>query len=69
MKSRGQRALKVQLPDATLLWAVTVATIVPILADKINIDPAVISGPMISTVVDATGLLIYFSLAKVMLNL
>jgi magnesium transporter len=54
---------------AVVLWSVTVATIVPILADKINIDPAVISGPMISTVVDATGLLIYFSLAKVMLNL
>jgi magnesium transporter len=54
---------------AVVLWSVTVATIVPILADKINIDPAVISGPMISTVVDATGLLIYFSLAKVMLHL
>jgi len=45
-----------------------VATVVPILADKFNIDPAVISGPMITTIVDATGLLIYFSLAKLILD-
>ena len=53
---------------AVVLWAMMVATIVPIVADRFNIDPAVISGPMISTVVDATGLLIYFSLAKLILD-
>ena len=54
---------------AVVLWATIVATIVPILADKFKIDPTVISGPMITTIVDATGLLIYFSLAKVILGL
>jgi len=54
---------------AVVLWANTVATIVPILADRFKIDPTVISGPMITTVVDATGLLIYFSLAKLILGL
>ncbi len=54
---------------AVVLWAMMVATVVPIVADRFNIDPAVISGPMISTVVDATGLLIYFSLAKLILDL
>jgi magnesium transporter len=52
-----------------VIWATTVATIVPILADRYNIDPTVISGPMITTIVDATGLLIYFTLAKFVLGL
>ncbi len=51
-----------------VLWAMMVATVVPILADKFKIDPTVISGPMITTVVDATGLLIYFLLAKAILE-
>jgi magnesium transporter len=54
---------------AVVLWATTVATIIPILADRFHIDPTVISGPMITTVVDATGLLIYFLLAKLILGL
>lgn len=53
---------------AVVLWAMMVATVVPIVADRFNVDPAVISGPMITTVVDATGLLIYFSLAKLILE-
>ncbi|NCF66671.1 MAG: magnesium transporter, partial [Chloroflexi bacterium] len=42
-----------------VLWAITVATVVPTVADYFHIDPTVISGPMITTIVDATGLLIY----------
>jgi magnesium transporter len=52
-----------------VLWAVTVATVVPTLADRYHIDPTVISGPMIATIVDATGLLIYFQLATVLLRI
>jgi magnesium transporter len=52
-----------------VLWAVSVATVVPTVADHFNIDPTVISGPMITTIVDATGLLIYFQLAKLLLRL
>lgn len=51
-----------------VLWAVTVATVVPTVADRYHIDPAVISGPMITTIVDATGLLIYFQLAAFLLG-
>ncbi len=54
---------------AVVIWSTTVATVVPTLADRLNIDPTVISGPMISTIVDATGLLIYFQLATVLLRL
>ncbi|GAB4274192.1 MAG: magnesium transporter [Candidatus Promineifilaceae bacterium] len=52
-----------------VIWSTTVATIIPILADRFNIDPTVISGPMIATIVDASGLLIYFSLAKAILGI
>ncbi len=48
-------------------WAVTIATIVPIIANHFKIDPTVISGPMITTIVDASALLVYFSLAKAIL--
>ena len=51
-----------------VIWATTVATVVPTVADHFKIDPTVISGPMISTIVDATGLLIYFQLATILLN-
>ena len=53
---------------AVVIWSTTVATIIPIVADRVKIDPTVISGPMIATIVDATGLLIYFSLAKAILD-
>ncbi|MCB8943350.1 MAG: magnesium transporter [Ardenticatenaceae bacterium] len=52
-----------------VIWATTIATLVPILANHFKIDPTVISGPMISTIVDTTGLLIYFLLAKILLGL
>lgn len=54
---------------AVVVWSTSVATLVPTLADRFHIDPAVISGPMIATIVDATGLLIYFSLAQQLLGL
>jgi magnesium transporter len=52
-----------------VIWANLVATIVPIVAVKFKIDPTVVSAPMITTVVDATGLAIYFLLAKWILGL
>ena len=54
---------------AVVVWATTMSTIIPTVADRFHIDPTVISGPMIATMVDATGLLIYFSLAKLILGL
>lgn len=52
-----------------VIWANTTATVVPIVAEHFKIDPTVISGPMITTIVDATGLLIYFQLATFILGL
>lgn len=48
-------------------WANSVAAMVPIVADRIGIDPTIISGPLMSTFIDATGLVIYFSLAALIL--
>lgn len=49
---------------AVVMWANSAATIVPLVAERFGIDPTVVSAPMITTIVDATGLLIYFSLAS-----
>ncbi len=54
---------------AVVTWSTTAATIIPIVADRVRIDPTVISGPMITTLVDATGLLIHFSLARLILDI
>jgi magnesium transporter len=50
-------------------WATMVAAMVPIAAEKLGIDPAVISTPFITTLVDATGLIIYFVIAQLILGL
>ena len=51
------------------MWANTIGALVPLVARRFGIDPAVISAPFISTLVDATGLVIYFTIAIVLLGL
>lgn len=48
-------------------WANAVGATVPLLAQKLKIDPTVISAPLITTLVDASGLFIYFSVAHLMI--
>jgi magnesium transporter len=48
-------------------WANTVGALIPLAAQKVGIDPTVISGPLITTLVDASGLFIYLSIAQLML--
>jgi len=55
--------------SAILLWAVGMGALLPLVAARAGMDPTVVSGPMMSTLVDATGLLIYFSIARVVLGL
>ena len=47
------------------VWADGVGSMVPMVARMAKIDPAVVSAPLISTLVDATGLLIFYSTARV----
>lgn len=53
---------------AICVWSTTVGSLIPIAAQRVGVDPAVLSAPMITTLVDATGLIIYFSIAKVILH-
>ncbi len=50
------------------VWSTTVGAIVPIAAHRFGVDPAVLSAPLITTLVDATGLLIYLTIAKIILD-
>ncbi len=52
-----------------VLWAVTVATVLPLLLRRLGIDPAVVSSPFIATLVGGTGLVIYFNVARIILHL
>jgi magnesium transporter len=54
---------------AVCAWANIVAALVPLVAEKFKIDPTVVSAPMITTVVDGTGLAIYMLIAKAVLDL
>jgi len=47
----------------------TIAATLPIIGKRLGIDPAVFSAPMITTVVDALGLLIYFQFARIMMGI
>ncbi|MEK8071935.1 magnesium transporter [Rhodococcoides navarretei] len=48
--------------------AATVGGAMPLIAKKIGVDPAVFSTPFISTFCDATGLIVYFLIAKAVLG-
>jgi magnesium transporter len=54
---------------AVCAWANIVGSMVPLMAQKLKIDPTVVSAPMITTVVDATGLAIYLLVAKAVMKI
>jgi magnesium transporter len=49
------------------VWANCVGALVPLFASRFGIDPAVVSAPLISTLVDATGLVIFYSVSIALL--
>lgn len=53
---------------ALCMWAATVGAVLPIALSKLRFDPAVVSAPFISSFVDSTGLIIYFTLAGILLH-
>lgn len=54
---------------AISLWSATVAAVLPLTLRRLRVDPAVVSAPLITTLVDGTGLIIYFEIAKLVLRL
>ncbi|MBW2123956.1 MAG: magnesium transporter, partial [Deltaproteobacteria bacterium] len=57
-------ALGLQVVTATLIGA-----LLPLGAAKMKWDPAVVASPALTTIVDITGLLIYFTTAKLLLGI
>ncbi|MGQ9629945.1 MAG: magnesium transporter [bacterium] len=57
-------ALGIQVISATIIGAA-----LPLIAARFKIDPAVVASPALTTVVDITGLLIYFTTAKLILGI
>ncbi len=52
-----------------VMWAAVVGAVLPLILNKLRVDPAVVSAPFISTLVDGTGLMIYFTVARIVLHL
>lgn len=68
----GKAAIEISVVCITLFFTVIVAKIIgcslPMLAKKIGFDPAVMASPLITTIVDAISLIIYFSIATALLG-
>nr|HRC92952.1 magnesium transporter [Bacteroidia bacterium] len=50
------------------LWGTVMGSMLPILLKRFGADPATSSAPFIATLVDVTGLVIYFSIAATILS-
>ncbi|NLY66855.1 MAG: magnesium transporter [Tissierellia bacterium] len=69
---------KVAFTIAVIISLTTIVTVVsaklvggslPIIAKKIGLDPAIMAGPLITTIVDALSLIVYFAIASALLGL
>ena len=54
---------------ATVCCAKLIGCTLPMLAKKLGFDPAVMASPLITTIVDAVSLSVYFGIASVLLGL
>ncbi|MDR1388616.1 MAG: magnesium transporter [Treponema sp.] len=53
----------------TVMIAKTIGCILPMVAKKFRVDPAIMAAPLITTIVDGTSLAVYFFIAKSLFNL
>ncbi|MDF2435820.1 MAG: Magnesium transporter MgtE [Bacteroidota bacterium] len=51
-----------------VLWGNTVGSLFPLILKRVGLDPAVSSAPFVATLVDITGLVIYFTVASLLLG-
>ena len=58
-----------QAVAAICLWGTLVGSALPIVFKRIGIDPGIASSPFVATFVDVTGIVIFFSIAKIYFNL
>ena len=52
-----------------VMWGTLSGSMIPIVLKKLKLDPATSSAPFVATLVDVTGLIIYFSVAAMMLHI
>ena len=53
----------------TIILSKLIGCILPLLARKVNLDPAIMASPLITTMVDTCSILVYFSIATRVFNL
>ena len=53
----------------TVVLAKVVGGILPIISKKLNLDPAIMASPLITTIVDAFALIVYFAFVKILLGI
>jgi len=51
-----------------VMWGTLIGSLLPLLLRRLGFDPATSSAPFVATLVDVTGLVIYFSVALVVLH-
>ena len=54
---------------SSMLLAVTVGSLIPLMLRKLEIDPAVATGPFVTTSIDILGVLFYFVIAGILLEI
>ena len=54
---------------STVIMAKVIGGLLPIAAKKMKLDPAIMAGPLITTIVDALSLIIYFNIAQAVLHI
>ncbi len=53
----------------TIVLAKVIGGLLPIIAKKLKADPAIMAGPLITTIVDALALIVYFNIAHLLLGI
>ena len=54
---------------SSMLLAALVGSVIPLLLDRMRVDPAIATGPLVTSAVDVLGVLVYFSVATALLQL
>lgn len=53
----------------TVIISKLIGCVLPLLAKKVRLDPAIMASPLITTLVDTCSILIYFNIATMLFNL
>jgi len=51
-----------------VMWGTLMGSLLPLALKRLGLDPAVSSAPFVATLVDVTGLIIYFTLSIIFLR-